>query len=150
GRLADLMALERLLVEGIGIDLDGDRRGLERAAQVVAGGEHPLGHRPVKQTGVQMAQAVMGGDALGDGALAGCGRSVDGDDHDSSPPRRRIMSTKPGKLVAMKAVSSTCTGSSAPSPITRAAMAMRWSMWVATRPPPGTPPRPATIMSSPA
>ena len=46
------------------------------------------------------------------------------------------MATKPGKLVAMKAVSSTCTGFSLASPITSAAIAMRWSMWVATVPPP--------------
>ena len=42
-----------------------------------------------------------------------------------SPPIRRIMSTKPGKLVAMKAVSSTRTGCSLASPITSADIAMR-------------------------
>ena len=43
----------------------------------------------------------------------------------SSPPRPRIIGTKLGKLVAMNEVSSTPTGLSLASPITRNAMAMR-------------------------
>ena len=42
-----------------------------------------------------------------------------------SAPSARISSTKPGKLVAMKAESSMRTGLSLASPITSAAMAMR-------------------------
>ena len=49
------------------------------------------------------------------------------------------MSAKPGKLVAMNAASSTFTGSALAVPSTSADMAMRWSMWVATSPPPGAP-----------
>ena len=43
----------------------------------------------------------------------------------TSPPSRRIMSAKPGKLVAMKAPSSIVTGRCAASPSTSADMAMR-------------------------
>src|SRR5438477_6659227 len=43
----------------------------------------------------------------------------------NSPPSARIISMKPGKLVAMKAVSSTCTGLSLARPITSADIAMR-------------------------
>ena len=56
-----------------------------------------------------------------------------------SAPRPRISSAKPGKLVAIKRASSTATGFSLASPMTRNAMAMRWSRWVATVPPPGAP-----------
>ncbi len=45
--------------------------------------------------------------------------------YERSPPSRRIMSAKPGKLVAMKVASSTFTGRSEASPITRADIAMR-------------------------
>src|SRR5665213_1491752 len=45
--------------------------------------------------------------------------------HENSAPSPRIIGMKSGKLVAMKAVSSTLTGLSAPSPITSAAIAMR-------------------------
>ena len=41
-----------------------------------------------------------------------------------------------GKLVAIMPASSTVTGRSAPRPSVRKAMAMRWSRWVATMPPP--------------
>ena len=50
----------------------------------------------------------------------------------------------------MKLASSICTGRSLASPITSAAMAMRWSMWVATRPPPAARPLPCTMRSSPS
>ena len=49
----------------------------------------------------------MRGELLAERALAGGRRSVDGDDHESRRPGARISSAKPGKLVAMKAASST-------------------------------------------
>src|SRR4051794_16444155 len=45
--------------------------------------------------------------------------------HENSAPRARIIGMKSGKLVAMKAVSSTLTGLSAAQPITSADIAMR-------------------------
>ena len=45
--------------------------------------------------------------------------------HENSAPSERIIGMKSGKLVAMKAVSSTFTGLSAASPITSADIAMR-------------------------
>ena len=53
---------------------------------------------------------------LAERALARSGRSVDGDDHAMSAPSARISSTNPGKLVAMKAASSTATGCSLREP----------------------------------
>ena len=90
-----------------------------------AGIEHVLGDRAVDQPGVEMPQAVMRRELLAERAFARRRRPVDGDDHDKSAPSARISSTKPGKLVAMKAESSMRTGLSDASPITSAAMAMR-------------------------
>ena len=59
------------------------------------------------------------------GTLPHARGAVDGDDHDRSAPSERINSTKPGKLVAMKAESSMRTGLSLASPMTIADMAMR-------------------------
>src|SRR5262249_61175179 len=103
-----------------------------------AGVQRRVRNRRVDPSGVEMAEAVVGGKSLGEGALAGGGRPVDGDDHENSAPSARIIGMKSGKLVAMKAVSSTFNGLSAASPITSADIAMRWSMWVLTTPPPGT------------
>jgi len=71
-----------------------------------AGVEHRFGHGPVEQSAVEMAQAVMGGEFLTECTLARCCGTVDGDDHVRSAPIERINSVKPGKLVAMKALSS--------------------------------------------
>jgi hypothetical protein len=91
-----------------------------------AGGiDERLGDGAVDQAGVEMAQAVMGGEFPAERAFARGGRSVDGDDHERSHPSERISSTKSGKLVAMNALSSMRTGLSLASPITSAAMAMR-------------------------
>src|SRR5712692_5786920 len=149
GGLAGCVALERGFVE-LG-RIEGLRCG-DRARDIierVAGVKHRLGHRPVEQPGIEMTQPVMGGETLAERSLAGGGRTVDGDNHSRSPPSPRMRSAKPGKLVAMKAASSTVTGLSAARPSTSAAMAMRWSMWVATRPPPSAWPRPCTARSSP-
>ena len=51
-------------------------------------------------------------------------------------PSRSIAGRNVGKLVAIIAVSSTVIGSRLASPMTRKLMAMRWSMCVATSPPP--------------
>src|SRR5262249_28086786 len=85
--------------------------------------EHRLRHCPVEQARIEMAQAEMIRQPPGDGAFAGGGRAVDGDDHCRFAPSARSMSTKPGKLVAMKPVSSPVTGWSAAGPMTRTAMA---------------------------
>src|SRR5262249_919156 len=124
--------------EGFGVDCLGrpDRGGL--VLQISASAQQRVRDRAVDHPGIEMAEAVMGGKAPGERALAGGGRTVDRDDHENSAPSARIIGMKSGKLVAMKAVSSTLTGLSAASPITSADIAMRWSMWVLTTPPPGT------------
>src|SRR5260221_11950370 len=135
---AHFLGLQRRISELFGIELErrGDREHL--VGQLSAGVQHRLGNRAINHAGIEVTIAVMLGKPLAQRALAGGGRSVDGDDHENSAPNERIIGIKSGKLVAMKAVSSTFTGLSAASPITRADIAMRWSMWVATRPSPGT------------
>ena len=104
----------------------GLRRSYRRSLVVEpADLQHREADAPVEQAAVEMPIAVMGSETLGDGALAGSGRAVDGDDHDNSAPSPRINSTKPGKLVAINAASSTPTGCSLASPITSADIASR-------------------------
>src|SRR5215831_2480516 len=123
--LAGRMAFERGFVE-LG-RIEGLRRS-DRSRDIielVARVKHRLRHRAIEQPGIEMPQPVMGCEALPKGSLAGRRRTVDGDDHSRSPPSPRMRSAKPGKLVAMKAASSTLTGLSAARPSTSAAMAMR-------------------------
>src|SRR5262245_1615190 len=149
-RLAHRLALERRLVETAGIERLGGGHGTRAIFRGAAGIEQSLRHRAVDQAGVEMAQAIVGGEPLAERPLARGRRPVDGDDHERSAPRPRIKAEKPGKLVAMMAASSTRTGCSLANPMTRNAMAMRWSMWVVTVPPPGARPLPCTIRSSPS
>src|SRR6516225_2833826 len=116
----------------------------------MAGIEQSHRHRAVDQPGVEVAQAIVGGEPPAERPLARGRRPVDGDDHEKSAPRARIKAEKPGKLVAIMAASSTRTGFSLAKPMTRNAMAMRWSMWVVTVPPPDARPLPCTIRSSPS
>ena len=102
-----------------------DGHGARLVAQVDAGIQQRLRHRAIDHPGIEMAIAVMVGKPFSQRALSRCGRSVDGDDHENSAPSARIIGMKSGKLVAMKAVSSTLTGWSAASPITSADIAMR-------------------------
>src|SRR5215468_5834346 len=60
-------------------------------------------HSAVDQPGVEMAQAIVGGELLAERPLARGRRPVDRDDHERSAPRARIKAGKPGKLVAMMA-----------------------------------------------
>src|SRR6185503_3182649 len=106
--------------------------------RLLAGIDDRLGHCAIQEARVEMAQAVMGREPLAERALARRGGSIERDDHDKSAPSERISSTKPGKLVAMKAPSSMRTGSSDARPMTSADIAMRWSMCVVTSPPPFT------------
>ena len=124
-RLADLVALQRRLVERAGSIASAAAIARAAIAGLMAGVEQRLRHRAIEQPGVEMAQPVMRGELLAERALAGRGRPVDGDDHERSAPRPRIRSAKAGKLVAMNAASSTCTGCSLRSPITSADIAMR-------------------------
>src|SRR5690606_39319320 len=128
------------------------QRGLGRrlgVAEITARIQHRQAHGAIQQAGVQIRQAVVGGQTRGDGALARGGGAVDGDDkvHAASPwaivpPSPFIISTKPGKLVAIISGSRTETGCSAARPSTRWLMAMRWSWAVSTVAPPFTGPTP--------
>ena len=99
GELADRILAQRGIVEQAFVEVaGGDSVGLDRRVQL-----HPLHgqrDRAVKQAGVEMRQAVMAGERLGDRALAARGGSVDGDDHALShcgaAPRRVAVSTNSG------------------------------------------------------
>src|SRR5262249_51117001 len=142
--------LEHLFVKTLGIEALRGGDGPLDIVEPVAGVEERLGDGAVDQPGVEVAEPVVGSQPFAERTLAGSRRSVDGDDHEYSAPSPRIIGTKLGKLVAMNEVSSTPTGLSLASPITRNAIAMRWSMWVTTSPPPGARPLPCTIRSSPS
>ena len=67
----------------------GDRRRL--VGDVAILGHEGRGGRAIEEPGVQVRQAVVGGQAPRDRALARCGRAVDGDDHQERPdPLRPI------------------------------------------------------------
>jgi hypothetical protein len=151
GRLAHLATAQARLVEAPEIQRPRrrfrGRRILERAAGVEKGAGDPA----VDEAGVEVRQPEMVGEAPRERPLAGGRRPVDGDDHAIAAPSSRIRGTKLGKLVAIIAPSSTVIPSRAARPMTRKAMAMRWSRWVRTVPPPGTAPsRPWTTRSSPS
>ena len=92
------------------IELHGKRHRPRLVGEVKTLVQQRLRHRAINHAGVEVAVAVMMGEPLAERALAGCRRSVDGDDHENSAPSERIIGMKSGKLVAMKAVSSTLTG----------------------------------------
>src|SRR6185437_10315920 len=144
------LCLQCIFVEFFRIERGSRGRGVDRIVGRMAGIEHRLGDGPIEQSRIQVMQAVMRGDPARQRAFARGGRAVDGDDQDTSAPSEVISSTNPGKLVAINAPSSILTGRSLASPMTRADMAMRWSMCVVTRPPPGARPLPCTIRSSPS
>src|ERR1700689_490665 len=114
----------------------------------VAAPQGTQGRGAVERSGVEISQAEMLRQALGERALARRRRPVDGDDQArssrSAAPSPFIRAGKPGKLVAMVAPSSIRTGFCAAIPRTRKAMAMRWSRRVAIVPPPAGSPFPAT------
>ena len=96
-----------------------ERRGDPAGRRGIVGIEAALGHRPadgaVEEAGVEIGQAVVGGEPRGERALARRRRPVDGDDHGAtimparSPPatssklapRPVIRSRNSGKLVAI-------------------------------------------------
>ena len=113
------------MAEFFGIERHRDRHRARLVGEIKTLIQQRLRHRAINHAGVEVAIAVMMGEPFAERALAGCRRSVDGDDHENSAPSERIIGMKSGKLVAMKAVSSTLTGLSAASPITSADIAMR-------------------------
>ena len=92
GELADLIAAQRGVGEQRIVKVaGGDGVGLFGGVEFQAtDGQR---HGAVQQPGVEVRQAVMTRESLGDGALARCGGAVDGDDHAASPPSRPVSSS---------------------------------------------------------
>ncbi len=101
--------------------------GRHRVVEVEAALRHLLADRPVEEAGVEIGQAIVASQTLGEGALARRRRPVDGDDHASpiEAPRLSIKGRNSGKLVAIGLPSSTVTGFWLARPSTRKHMAMR-------------------------
>src|SRR5476651_1120517 len=125
--------LARVVAPQLGIIEVG---GLELGRDLLGGTACPEGgptDRPVEQAGIEMGQAEMRRQPLGEGALARRRGTVDRDDEalgHAGPifaPSPFINAAKPGKLVSIGELSSTATGSLVASPSTRNDMAMRWS-----------------------
>src|SRR5262249_9122476 len=83
--------------------------------------------RPVHRPRVEVAKADARCERARDGALAGAGRSVDGDDHAGVDAVRSesSRSKKPGKLTATDSAPRTSTPSRDASPATAPSIAMR-------------------------
>ncbi len=132
---ADRVGGEAVSVERVEIERCRGGDGGRLVVEIVAGRDQPVGDGAVGQAGIEMAEPEMLGEPARERALAACRRTVDGNDRDvvhaaSAPfakpaPRRVRISTKLGNEVAIVALSSTLTGRSAASPMTRKLMAMR-------------------------
>ena len=81
-------------------------------------------HRAVHRAGVEIAHPQALGDLAGDRALAGAGRTVDGDDHTPAPSALR-SAAKPGYETAAASKPATLTPSRLASPATAPSMAKR-------------------------
>src|SRR5690606_18386146 len=113
--------------------LGGNGLVVQRQAAI----EERLGGRTIGQARIEVMEAVLFGDAARQRALAGSSGTIDGDRECHQPaftsessifapsPVIRLMNS--GKLVAIMVASSTVTGCSETSPMTRKLMAMRWS-----------------------
>src|SRR5579864_4993720 len=75
------MALEGCFVELVRTQRPRRGGGLRRVVKPLSGVEQGARHRAIEQAGIEVPQAIMGGKALAERALAGGGRSVDCDDH---------------------------------------------------------------------
>ena len=110
GALADLLRLQGGIAELFGIEFQGCRDCGGLIPEIVTGLHQSVGHRAIDHAGVEVTIAVMVGEPLAERTLARGRGPIDGDNHENSAPSERIIGIKSGKLVAMKAVSSTVTG----------------------------------------
>ena len=109
------------------------RKSGVRIGRVTAGIQNASAGGAIQQPGIEIRQPQMRREPPRQSALARRRRPIHGDDerrHHAAaitaiPAARFINSEKLGKLVAMKAPSSTCMGTALPSPSTSALMARR-------------------------
>src|SRR5262249_29208816 len=80
-RLADVLALERPLIEAGRIKRTGHPGGHHNIVEPLAGDLQIMGNRAVDQAGVEMPKPEVSRKALAQGALARSRRPIDGDDH---------------------------------------------------------------------
>ena len=69
------------------------RQRITGIGRIAAFLRHARAHRPVKQARIEIGQRIMGRERAGDGALARCGRAVDGNNHAVSPSWRRSQAS---------------------------------------------------------
>ena len=75
GGAAKVGAGEVLRVEG-----EGGTNGSRGVGRVGGSVEHAAGGGAIEQAGIEVGEAECGGEAAGEGAFAGRGRAIDGDD----------------------------------------------------------------------
>src|SRR5690606_15767510 len=143
GILAGFAAAQERIGEAGGIELRRQPPGGGGILEVKAALDHLPGDGAVEEAGIEIGQAVMMGEALGERPLAGGGGPVNCDDHgamiigpvsgrapppndncraqtigasSNCAPRASMLRRKAGKLVAIGVMSSTMTGFSAARP----------------------------------
>src|SRR6202521_350999 len=126
GRLAEVLAGQPAGIEMGKIDRLGRSHRGRAIVRALARGDDGGADSAIEEPGVEMRKLEVPRQRAGECAFARSGGPVDGDDHrPRSAPSLPMSSTKPGKLVATNEASSTATGLSLASPMTRKAMAMR-------------------------
>ena len=105
---AHFLAAQFGVLPGIAIQV------LRNERRIVAGFQNRQANPAVERSRIEEMIAEMPRQGPGNGALAGGGRAINGDDHFGSRAAMRapmpfIRPTKPGKLVAMKLPSSMLT-----------------------------------------
>src|SRR5690606_1344939 len=134
------------------VDRSGRRSGGSGVRRILSSVENPARHGTIEQARVEIAELQVRRETARERSLARSRGTVHRDDHwplgahrqasasAIAPPTPFISATKPGKLVAMGAASSTVTASPVAMPSTRKDMAIRWSSSVAMVAPPRTVP----------
>lgn len=134
-RFARLRCADRLLVDLRDIECLGCGECCRLVGRISSARPNGMPDGAVERSRVEVGEPVMRCQLAGERALAGCRRSIDGDDgssrlrHCACPaklaPRPRINPMKSGKLVTIMEASSTVTGLCAASPMIRKDMAIR-------------------------
>src|SRR3546814_1547815 len=114
----------------VGLEGGGGGGGGRWILRIAAGDKDLRRRGAVDRAGVEIGAAERGGEAAGEGALAGRHRAIHGDDHFRAPagepaggansvPSPCIRPAKSGKEVATGVMSSISTGRSAARPSTK-------------------------------
>src|SRR5688572_16794391 len=133
----------------------GRRDGVRFHSRIAARLEHRQSDRTIDGAGIEVGEAKVACELARQRSFSGCCRSIHRDNQPVSPKGSITAPTcvnklrKVGKLVAIMLPSLIAISFSEASPMTRKDMAMRWSRWVSTLPPPSTRPPVTSSQSRP-